>query len=86
MFLRLSRAKGLPRRLTVPESGMVMPTIMRMLEVLPAPLGPRRPNIVPASMRRLKSLTAILFSYDFEMWSSSTTAAMKKRSLETMSV
>jgi len=37
---RLWRSKGLSKRLTWPESGMVMPIIMRMELVLPAPFGP----------------------------------------------
>ena len=45
-----------------PESGMVMPIIMRMELVLPAPLGPRRPNIWPASIESERSRTATLLS------------------------
>ena len=37
--------KGWSKSETVPESGTVMPIIMRMVEVLPEPLGPRRPNM-----------------------------------------
>ena len=59
---RLSRSKGLPKRAMRPESGMVMPIIMRMELVLPAPLGPSRPNIWPASMERLRLRTATLLS------------------------
>ena len=47
---------------TVPESGTVMPIIMRMEEVLPEPLGPSRPNMLPGSMVKLRSSTAILVS------------------------
>ena len=43
---------GLPKSFTVPESGTVMPIIMRMELVLPEPLGPSRPNMVPGSMVR----------------------------------
>ena len=45
-----------------PESGIVMPIIMRMELVFPAPFGPSRPNIWPASIDRLKSRTATLLS------------------------
>jgi hypothetical protein len=38
------------------------PIIMRMVEVLPAPLGPRSPNILPASISRLRASTATLVS------------------------
>ncbi len=54
--------EGLAEERTVPESGMVMPIIMRMVEVLPEPLGPRRPNMVPGSMVKERSSTAILVS------------------------
>ena len=54
--------EGLAEETDRPESGMVMPIIMRMELVLPAPLGPSRPNIWPASMERLRSLTATLLS------------------------
>ena len=47
MRCRASREKGWPKRRTVPESGRVMPIIMRMELDLPLPLGPRRPNMVP---------------------------------------
>ena len=46
----------------VPESGMVMPIIMRMELVFPAPFGPSNPNIWPASIERLRSRTATLLS------------------------
>ena len=54
--------EGLVEELMRPESGTVMPIIMRMELVLPAPFGPSRPNIWPASMDRLRLLTATLFS------------------------
>ena len=34
----------------MPESGTVMPIIMRMEVVLPEPFGPSRPNMVPGSI------------------------------------
>src|SRR5258707_4677215 len=43
----------------LPESGAVMLTIMRMVVVFPAPLGPSSPNIRPARTARLSSLTAL---------------------------
>src|SRR5260370_16763462 len=43
----------------LPESGAVMLTIMRMVVVFPAPLGPSSPNIRPAWTARLSSLTAL---------------------------
>jgi hypothetical protein len=62
MRLRRLRSNGWPKRVTVPESGSVIPIIMRMLEVLPEPLGPRRPKMVPGSMLKERSATAILVS------------------------
>ena len=40
---------SVPFRLTLPASGEIMPTVMRKVVVLPAPLGPSRPTISPAS-------------------------------------
>ncbi len=58
--------------------GMVIPIIMRMLDVLPAPFGPRRPNIVPASIFRLRARTATFCSYTFETRSSSTSGGIPR--------
>ena len=44
------RVSGWPKRRTEPESGTVMPIIMRMELVLPAPLGPSRPKISPSGI------------------------------------
>src|ERR1700689_3116126 len=43
---------------------------MRMVVVLPAPLGPSRPRTAPWRTRRLTPLTAITDSYDFVTFSS----------------
>jgi len=58
MRLSASRVNGWPKMRIWPESGMVMPIIIRMVLVLPAPLGPSRPNIVPGAMLNDKSSTA----------------------------
>ena len=39
---------GWPNSVIVPESGRMMSRIMRMVVVLPAPLGPSRPYTDPA--------------------------------------
>src|SRR3954464_13788454 len=63
--MRLSRCrlKGWPKTKTSPESGSVMPIIMRMVLVLPAPLGPSRPNMVPSAIEKERSSTATNLSY-----------------------
>ena len=40
-------ARGLPKSRISPESGAMMSMIIRMVVVLPAPFGPRRPKIEP---------------------------------------
>src|SRR5580700_8028419 len=40
-----------------------MPIIMRMVVVLPAPLGPRKPKTSPLSMARSRSRTAVNSPY-----------------------
>jgi len=43
-----------------PYSGLYIPVIMLISDVLPAPLGPSSPNISPFFRQRQKSTTAIL--------------------------
>src|SRR2546421_2067989 len=50
---------GWPKSSIVPVSGAVMPTIMRIVVVLPAPLGPSSPKMRPARTDRLRSPTAV---------------------------
>ena len=49
-----------------PESGAVMFMIIRMDVVLPAPLGPRRPNIAPFGTFRDRLSTALNLPKAFE--------------------
>src|SRR5262249_11253262 len=42
----------------VPASGVTRPSCMRKVVVFPAPLGPRKPVIVPPSTPKLRSSTA----------------------------
>jgi hypothetical protein len=44
--------------LAEPEVGVMKPAIMRMVVVLPAPLGPRKPSTSPGSTVKLRSSTA----------------------------
>ncbi len=48
-----------PNSSTLPSSGAVMPTIMRMVVVFPAPLGPMRPKMRPGLTERLSPSTAV---------------------------
>ena len=43
---------------TRPELAFNIPIITRIVVVLPAPLGPRKPNICPAGTSRLRPLRA----------------------------
>jgi hypothetical protein len=44
----------------VPDVGFVSPVSMRIVVVFPAPLGPRKPNISPFLILKLKLLTAVI--------------------------
>src|SRR5512144_2720890 len=47
-----------PSTVTEPASGFKAPTIMRIVVVLPAPFGPRRPNASPRGMSKETPSTA----------------------------
>lgn len=49
---------GLPRTLAVPEVGSMRPISMRMVVVLPEPLGPRNPKTLPRGTVRSSPFTA----------------------------
>src|SRR6185312_13433631 len=72
--MRFSTAlvNGAPNIFTSPESGMVMPIIMRMVLVLPAPFGPSSPNMVPGAILNDRSSTAMNLSYALQTLFSST--------------
>ena len=52
------RQQSSPRTLARPAEGFMRPMRMRMVVLLPAPLGPRKPKIEPAGTRRLTSSSA----------------------------
>jgi len=43
-----------PSTRMVPASGGMMPSIMRSVVVLPAPLGPRKPRMLPRAREKLE--------------------------------
>ena len=55
---RLKRRGFSPRTTTIPVSGWIAPVIIRMVVVLPAPLGPITPTIAPSGTANDTSLTA----------------------------
>ena len=55
---RAAWSAGRPSRWTVPASGARMFITMRRVVVLPAPLGPSRPNTLPRGIASERSLTA----------------------------
>ena len=59
---------GTPSYVTCPEVGGMIPAIIRMRVVLPAPLAPSRPQ-TPGVSFRLMSLTAVLPLNRLEAWS-----------------
>ena len=48
-----------PQMLAVPAVGVMNPASMRMVVVLPAPLGPRKPSTSPGLTSKLTSSTAV---------------------------
>ena len=50
---------GRPSKSTCPASGPVMRVMIRISEVLPAPLGPSSPNTLPAGTVRETSSKAV---------------------------
>ena len=54
-----STRKSWPAIRTVPAVGCRMPAIMRMVVVLPAPFGPRKPKSSPAGTTRSRERTAV---------------------------
>src|SRR6185437_1608220 len=61
-----------PRMRIRPASGGKMPSIMRSVVVLPAPLGPRKPRIEPFSSAKERSSTAVKSPKRLVTWESST--------------
>jgi hypothetical protein len=55
-----ARAGSKPSTLTLPDEMSVRPSIIRMVVVLPAPLGPSRPNTSPLAM--LKEMLSTAFA------------------------
>src|ERR1700752_2487131 len=58
-----SRPNGLPLTVTVPAVGRSSPRISRIVEVLPAPFGPRKPVTLPGSTVNDRSSTATVPPY-----------------------
>ena len=48
-----------PKIFAIPEVGDEIPVSMRIVVVLPAPLGPKNPKVSPAATEKLISLTAV---------------------------
>jgi len=49
-----------PKIVAIPEVGLDTPVKMRMVVVLPAPLGPKKPNVSPSPTEKLISLSAVI--------------------------
>eukprot|EP01136_Pigoraptor_vietnamica_P001125 Opistho-1_new@27347 len=54
-----SRGMSCPKAVMLPASGVVRPRHMRMVVVLPAPLGPITPRHSPGTMSKHRSLTTV---------------------------
>src|SRR5688572_28486065 len=68
-----SRARSWPLMVTLPLVGLSRPAMMRIVVVLPAPFGPRKPWISPGSTARLTLSTAVNDPY---LLTSASTAIM----------
>ena len=58
MRSRTARTSSTPSTLMHPALGGIRPRIMRRVEVLPAPLGPRKPKMQPGSTAKESERTA----------------------------
>src|SRR5688572_27341487 len=66
LFARTGSARtSMPLTRTVPAVGRERPAMMRMVVVLPAPFGPRKPKISPAAASRVSRSTAVKSPYLF---------------------
>src|SRR5262245_23573586 len=74
-----SRARSWPLTATRPEVGLSRPAMMRMVVVLPAPFGPRKPWIWPGPTARLTPSTARKAPYSFTRSRTSITADLALR-------
>ena len=66
---------AVPRMVADPESGLKMSSMMRMVVVLPAPLGPSRPKTSPGSISNDTSSTARVSPNDLLRCSTTTDEA-----------
>src|SRR5215831_10004582 len=73
------RLMGAPRIRISPVSGAVMFMIIRIVVVLPAPLGPRSPNIAPRGTLRERSSTARNLPKAFETFDRTMALSMGMR-------
>src|ERR1700744_1534108 len=72
---------SMPRTSPRPESIRIRPRRVRIIVVLPAPLGPSRP-MAPSGMSRLRPRRAWTLPYDFETsWSAKSIVGPAPRSL-----
>lgn len=62
----MARAGGIPNSAMLPESGLVRPSTMSSVVVLPAPFGPRMATVSPRGMLRSIESTASSPPYDLD--------------------
>src|SRR3954452_9282725 len=73
-----STPAGLPNTLIEPASGRMMSRIMRMVVVLPAPLGPRKPMISRGATSNDRSATTSVEPKRFQTPSTTTAGAAEE--------
>src|SRR5437870_5125665 len=73
------RQTSWPRMRTAPLVDRTRLSAIRMVVVLPAPLGPTKPRISPPATSRLRSSTAVRSLYTFVRWSSTSTWSLGSR-------
>src|SRR5688572_25598381 len=76
---RVFASTGAPAQRTSPESGVARPKMQRIVVVLPAPLGPRKPTSRPVCAVNVASSRAVTGPYRFVSPRISSTAQLYRR-------
>src|SRR5256885_8135011 len=73
-----SRRTSKPQIVTLPAVGLIRPTSMRMVVVLPAPLGPRKPKTSPGLSEKETASTIVRLPMTFVRLLATRTGGMRR--------
>src|SRR2546430_12812228 len=73
-----SRRTSKPQIVTLPAVGLIRPTSMRMVVVLPAPLGPRKPKTSPGLSAKKTASTIVRLPMTFVRLLATRTGGMRR--------